>query len=140
LIIRLFRFARLAAAERWLLIVTVLVMASYRLGLWLFPIGWVVDLDGGSQQTPNTHHTRWTPHQVAWAIDIAVRYVPGATCLVRALTAMAVLELTGVRAKLQLGVRKTDAGCVEAHAWVETDGAVIVGAGDLERYSPLIIS
>ena len=115
-------------------------MAAYRFGLLLFPIRWVVDLDRGRQQTPNTHHKRWTPHQVAWAIDIAVGYVPGATCLVRALTAMSVLNLTGVRAKLQLGVRKTHAGCLEAHAWVETDGAVIVGADALERYAPLIIS
>jgi hypothetical protein len=138
--IRLSRFAHLAAAERWLLITTVLVMAAYRLGLWLLPIRWIVDLDGGSRQTPNLRPMRWTPQQVAWAVDIAGLFVPRATCLVRALTAISILKRTGVRANLQLGVTKTQAGCLQAHAWVQTDGAGLVGADDLERYSPLITS
>jgi hypothetical protein len=68
----------------------------------------------------------------------AARFVPGATCLPQALAAEAILRRQGHPADLRLGVKRGDDG-VEAHAWVESYGRVIVGEGDgaLDRFEPL---
>jgi hypothetical protein len=36
-----------------------------------------------------------------------------------------------------LGIAKDERGRIEAHAWVEVSGRVILGDGDLKRYVPL---
>ena len=73
------------------------------------------------------------------AIGAAVRrssgLVPVATCLPQALAARVMLERHAVPNELRFGVAKTSTGALEAHAWVEVDGAVIVGSlPNLSRY------
>jgi Transglutaminase-like superfamily len=66
---------------------------------------------------------------------VAVRF-PAATCLVQALAADAMLRRRRLASELRLGVRlrdladRADAPSVpiEAHAWVECDGGVVIGA------------
>jgi hexokinase len=63
---------------------------------------------------------------------VAARF-SSATCLVQALAADAMLRRRHVASELRLGVRHRDredaaAIPIEAHAWVECDGAVVVGA------------
>jgi hypothetical protein len=48
-----------------------------------------------------------------------------AKCLAASLTLQALLLRSGVRTSLRLGVRKGGAG-IEAHAWVELDGEVLM--------------
>ena len=44
----------------------------------------------------------------------------------------------GHRAELRLGVIKSDAGYLLAHAWVESEGQIVVGdVRGLSRYKPL---
>jgi len=74
--------------------------------------------------------------RVGWAVLSAARFVPGATCLPQALAAEAILHRRGHPADLRLGVKRGNDG-VEAHAWVESYGRVIVGDGDLDRFEPL---
>ena len=60
---------------------------------------------------------------------VAARF-PSATCLVQALAADAILRRRGLACELRIGVRARDDSTVpiEAHAWVECDGAVAIGA------------
>jgi transglutaminase superfamily protein len=67
---------------------------------------------------------------IGWAVAAAAARVPGATCLVRALAADAMLHRRGVRSELRLGVLRADASTVDGHAWVECDGGTIIGAAD----------
>jgi hypothetical protein len=61
------------------------------------------------------------------AVRRASRRVPWrAECLVQALTARSMLERRGIASTLSLGVRKT-AGALEAHAWLEAGGRIVVG-------------
>jgi hypothetical protein len=40
---------------------------------------------------------------------------------------------------LHIGVKRPENGKLDAHAWVESEGRVIVGQlGDLSRFSPLM--
>ena len=69
------------------------------------------------------------PADLAWAMATAAR--AGAhSCLVRALAAQALVELEGGQGWLVLGARRSPVGVLEAHAWLEQDGRVIVGAHD----------
>ena len=70
---------------------------------------------------------------VNWAVTTVADRFPPATCLVQALAAAALLRRRGLACELRLGVRghaSTGTAAIEAHAWVECDGRVAVGAVD----------
>lgn len=76
------------------------------------------------------------PAAARW-IGVASRYCPGgANCLVRSVALYGVLRRTGVAAELRIGVGQTTP-LLEAHAWVEVDGAPVNDAADVGvRYAP----
>ncbi len=62
----------------------------------------------------------------------------GAKCLARALTTQVLLNRQGYLPDLRIGVAKATAGQLEAHAWVEYQGRIVIGQlNDLSRYLPL---
>jgi hypothetical protein len=69
---------------------------------------------------------------VNWAVTTVASRFPSATCLVQALAGAALLRRRGFACELRLGVRSrgTTGAAIEAHAWVECDGRVAVGAVD----------
>jgi hypothetical protein len=82
---------------------------------------------------------RPTPKRIAWAVTAAGRYVPAATCLTLALAAYTLVKREGYPATLCLGVGKGENGALEAHAWVESAGKIIIGGKDSpERFRLLI--
>jgi Transglutaminase-like superfamily len=71
-------------------------------------------------------------------VALASRYVPTATCLAQALAGQTLLAQQGEPAVLRIGVAKNEAGKLEAHAWVESQGRIVIGASlDLCRYTQL---
>ena len=75
--------------------------------------------------------------RIVWAITAVASRVRGTTCLVEALAADAMLRRHGHRATLKVGVRR-GVSLFEAHAWVESDGSVVMGAHrGLDEYSVL---
>jgi Transglutaminase-like superfamily len=78
--------------------------------------------------------------EVVRAVDgVARRFPLRVTCLVHALTAQAMLRRRGYPCALRFGVRApVRAGAVEAHAWLEHGGAVVIGRlPDLSDYRAL---
>jgi hypothetical protein len=80
--------------------------------------------------------------RLAWAIDASTAHLPGEwNCLPRALVAHTLCERWDYDATMQIGVAQSDEDDIDAHAWVEHDGAIVVGEiPDLERYSLLPLS
>ena len=77
--------------------------------------------------------------RIAWAIDAAAQVLPHRTCLKDALAADVMLCRRGYPSALRLGVRKGAAQDVplEAHAWVESGGAIVAGQlATLNDYQP----
>lgn len=134
---RLRKFASLSPSERGLLLRTAILLSAVRLALWLLPFRRIASVTERNRSRAGKTVTR--PDQVAWAVRAVSRYVPKPTCLVQALTAKVLLENAGFSARLHIGVAKGAAKPFEAHAWVEARGMVITGAGELERYSPLLL-
>lgn len=65
--------------------------------------------------------------EICRAVDVAARFVPGATCLVKAQAGSAMLNRFGYAAEIKIGVAKQSAD-LKAHAWVEYEGRVVVGS------------
>ena len=65
--------------------------------------------------------------EICRAVDVSSRFVRGATCLVKAQAGSAMLNRFGYAAEIKIGVLKQSSN-LEAHAWVECDGLVVMGA------------
>jgi hypothetical protein len=75
--------------------------------------------------------------RVIWAIRATGRRLGRiSTCLVRAVVADLVMEETAART-LTIGVRRTTAGALEAHAWLARGDRVLIGA-TADTYAPLV--
>jgi hypothetical protein len=127
---------RLAPAERNLAFSGLAVLATVRIALCLLPFHRVMRLFRISG-VRRPVHGGCTPQQVAWAVRLASRYLPGATCLPRALTTQFLLNRHGHPSRLCVGV--SSAQKFEAHAWVECDGIVVVGGTEkLDRFASIL--
>ena len=98
------RFARLPAGDRSLLVRSVLVLGVARVTLWLLPLQVVRRLLARMAGQPAPEEI--TPERIGWAIDLARRIVPRATCLPQALAGEALLAYAGHPAELRVGVIK----------------------------------
>lgn len=79
-----------------------------------------------------------SPERIAWAVIAMSRFVPdGSNCLIRALASARMLRRYGYDATLQIGVTKAANGGINAHAWLESGGQVVIGGFVLDRYVTL---
>jgi Transglutaminase-like superfamily len=74
---------------------------------------------------------------VGWAVEAVGRRMPTARCLVRAVAAEAILDRAGRQPEMHIGARRSDRGQLEAHAWVEAEGRVVVGAEERAEFARL---
>jgi hypothetical protein len=79
---------------------------------------------------------------VVWAVRTAGRHLfPARPCLPQALAARFLLSRLGVATDLRIGVRKPETDVLQAHAWVEADGEVLIGGPDApSEYHTLVTS
>jgi hypothetical protein len=64
--------------------------------------------------------------RIAWAANAVDSRLPHSTCLTRALAASLLFTLHGHPATVRLGVARDD-GELAAHAWLESDGRIVIG-------------
>jgi hypothetical protein len=64
--------------------------------------------------------------EICRAVDVAVRFIPCATCLVKAHVASAMLNRFGYASEIKIGVSKQSSD-LSAHAWLECDGRIVMG-------------
>lgn len=136
---RLLNFFRISGSDRKLLVISLILLASIRLGLWLLPFRTLLKLLTKISQPSNAQITnKVTVGKIVWTVNAASRYMPGVMCLARALTTQVLMSRYGHSPELRIGVAKTERGKLEAHAWVEYQGRVAIGnLQDLSRFIPL---
>jgi hypothetical protein len=78
-----------------------------------------------------------TVQDVAWAVHRVSRMVPGATCLTQALAAHLLLARRGYQSRLRIGVAREPGARLRAHAWLESDGIVVLGGSSSEAFTAL---
>lgn len=131
----------LSATDLRLLGHTAMLMAAIRLGLWLLPFQtlrrWLSKRYPLGQRRQS--NSAAVIQKVVWAVEVVSWRMPGGVlCLARALTTQALLRRHGCDCELRIGVAKSAAGALEAHAWVEHQGRVIIGGmPGFSRFHPL---
>jgi hypothetical protein len=78
------------------------------------------------------------PSRIGYLVAAAANRIPGTTCLPRALATQVLLCRNGHRAELHIGINRTGSERLQAHAWVETGGSVVIGGSDLTDYRPIL--
>lgn len=143
---RLRKFLHLNPSDRQLLIKTFILLGLVRLGLMLLPFETLWQLLASiSRATPQPQHLEVNSDRVSTlgkivgAVNLSSRYTPGgAKCLARALTTQVLMSRRGYSPELRIGVAKGKEGILEAHAWVENQGQVVIGhLENLSHFTPL---
>jgi transglutaminase superfamily protein len=76
--------------------------------------------------------------RVTWSVRTISRWVPAASCLTQALATQALLASLGQRAYLRIAVARGKEEQLQAHAWVESQGRIVIGhLADLSRFTVL---
>lgn len=103
-------------------------MLKIRILLWIVPFKYIkgrMKLVNNSSKMENREIYR-----VKWAVMVARNYLPKATCLTNALTAQQLFSEMNYPSTVKIGVGKDSEGGFEAHAWLESDGQVIIGESE----------
>ncbi|MFC1889580.1 lasso peptide biosynthesis B2 protein [Thermodesulfobacteriota bacterium] len=134
------KLLRLKAVDRKLLLKTLSLLWAIRLGLWILPFNRLRNLlvQWSSKPSDLPKANEFYRDRVSWAVATAERFIPGKkTCLVQALAVQVMLTRRALPADLRLGVVKDESEGLRAHAWVESDGVIVIGGQGLEQYVPL---
>ena len=132
------RWTSLTVDDRVLILRAWFWLVVVRCSLWFVPFRQVRRIVAAS--APG----RWArfsgnrlPSSIGWAVEAVGRRTPGATCLVRALAAQVLLQRAGHSADLRIGIARDGTERIAAHAWVESQGSVIVGDDERALFNPL---
>lgn len=112
-----------------LLFKALVVVCAFRLALWILPFRRVIRVveKRKSDRDDESQVSFSDVKKIASSVRWAARYVPAATCLTQALATSLMLRRIGVSAFLRIGVAKGSKGQLEAHAWLESHGRIIIG-------------
>lgn len=132
------KLLRRSPEERSLVIRTAILLCVVRIALRLTDLPTLRRYAHRYAVGAKRSRTRYEPRQIAWAVAAAGNRIPGTgNCLVQALAAQILLEQSGHPAEIRIGVLRPGQAPLRAHAWVESRGEVVVGAGGMGKYTPL---
>ena len=126
-------------SDIWLGSKVFVLLGLVRLGLWLVTFSRLRRFLVSIAHRANFFYRCKSIEKLIWAVNVSSRYMPGnVKCLARALTTEVLLDCNGYSSSLRIGVAKEKTGKLEAHAWIESQGRVLIGGlRDLKRYKTL---
>lgn len=133
-------FLRLDLRDKCFLVKVAFLMLIIKLGLAVIPFSLLLNLlrawregrSGTRVLDPKS------VERATWGIEVMSPYIPGATCLTRALAALTLLGNLDQTVCVRIGIAKKEDGGLTAHAWVEIEGQILMGNQlDLSRYAVL---
>jgi hypothetical protein len=134
---RLVSFFRLPFSDQALLIRATLAVVNAKLATRTLPLPKARAIVTRQQRLGRTG-VPVRADRIVWAVETASRAIPGMkNCLVQAVAAEAMLIQAGYPCELRVGVAKKGPDELIAHAWVESEGRVVIGEFELERYTPM---
>ena len=132
------KFFALSRPDRTLLLSAVAPLLVMRIAMWTLKFARVRQIADAMNRRVRVDTARPLPERIAWAVATASRIVPrGSNCLLRALATGVLLNRHGYPSELKIGVMKPVGGGFEAHAWLESEGRVLIGDFQLDQYVPL---
>ena len=131
----------LGSSERRLLAEAAAFLAVSRLLVILVPFRWLAPVlarKASPKPLENSPTAPATTGAIARAVSRAARHVPwNAVCLPQAMAAKAMLRRRGIDAELHLGAGFDPAGKLIAHAWLVSDGSIVLGGDGVAGIAPL---
>ena len=127
------KFAGYSALERRLVVKAWFTLVAVRILLWVAPYRWI---EARLMKPPAARPADVPPADLARAVTRASKLVPFATCLTQALAGGFLIRRAGRNAVIHFGVARGDAG-FKAHAWLESDGGILIGGSEAAAYLPL---
>ena len=136
---KLVKFLNLNKQERQLFIQAYVLLMLIRLGLFLLPFQTLKKILGKVSQIGKPTNSQITTRSIAQVINRSSRFSPGTVlCLAKALATDTLMNIYGFPCQLHIGVAKGQDNNLEAHAWVEAEGKVVVGyLPDLSRFKAM---
>jgi hypothetical protein len=139
---RVIKFFQLSLSEQKLLIKASFLLLTIQCALIFLPFKRQYRLLIHFSKLPVTSHVPDPIYlqKVVSAITKASRHLLGPnTCLPQAVAAELLLKRRGFPVRLIIGVRKDEFGTFKAHAWVESEGVVVIGGNhsEIEPYTVL---
>jgi Transglutaminase-like superfamily len=138
------RFLRLPWTDKALLAQSLFFLAAIRAGLYVLPFQTLRRLLARIARKSNSSFPEASTgkfRRVIWAVTVASRHLPSVgTCLMQALAAHVMLGRRHCPTQVHIGVTRDKQGKFLGHAWLESNGVVVIGAEalKLERYTPLL--
>jgi hypothetical protein len=135
---RLAKFFRLSFSDQRLLMRAVLAVVSAKLAIR------TLRLPAARAAVKRLERLGWVvrparAERIVWAVETAGGAIPGMkNCLVQAVAAEAMLIRAGHPCELRIGAAKNGPRELIAHAWLESEGRVLIGDFELDRYAPLM--
>jgi hypothetical protein len=136
---KLARIRSLSAADLRVLGEAALAVVGIRLALWLVEFGRLrraLDKIATNGRVEASEHPT-SVQKIVWAVRVISGRIPRATCLTQALATRLMLERRAMPATLRFGVARSPERSVEAHAWLEVRGEVVIGEAETGRYRTL---
>lgn len=125
------------AADVLLTLEAAAALAGFRLALRVLPFPRVLSLARATRRQASRRSSTCAPLAVRHAVLRAARLLPfRVTCLPVALAACALLGRQGHAGVLRIGVRSAGDAPLEAHAWVEHEGSILIGDLPGDPYVP----
>jgi hypothetical protein len=137
---RIRKYFALRSEERGLVREAYATFAAMRIASWMMPFGRVRDLATlMADRGKHVYNPRALARErIAWAVMAAGNAFPGGhNCLVRALAGEVMLRRYGYPAELRIGVANPAAEGFKAHAWLESEGRILIGDIEIDSYVPL---
>lgn len=137
---RINKLLRLTASDWRLLCESLLALSAFKLGLWLLPFQKLRRFIATRTLTRQARQAdRATIKKIVWAVNVVSAYVPiFKNCLNRALAAQFLLCRQGQPVALRIGVARGERGEFKAHAWIESNGRIVLGGGrEFSKFTPL---
>ena len=138
---RIRKLLLLSWSDRWLLAQSMFWLIFIKLGLYVFRFQTLCEM---LTKAAKKSFIKGDPDQgrldsVVWAIGKSSRLLPGeVNCLPKALAAQVMLSQRGYDVEVVIGARRNDRRQLNAHAWIEYQGKVIIGdVDDLAQFAPL---
>jgi hypothetical protein len=136
------RFLALPWRDRLLLLEAAVFLGAARAALLTVPFRLIAahlgkqippdQVPGSSTSVPSG------ARRVAWAVEIMARHTPwDSACLARSIAGKFMLRRRGFPSWLFLGTMKDPNGNLMAHAWLRYGQDVLIGAGELGRFTAL---
>lgn len=135
---RVGKFFALGGADRALVLRAAVALGFVRLAIVVIGFKRLRDRIEGTRLSRTRVERSAAPDRIAWAVQAAGTAIPGGrNCLMRALATELLMRRAGYPCELRIGVSNSEPAGFKAHAWLESEGKILIGEFALGEYAAL---